>query len=142
MAKSEIRYLPQKVRRPNPITITNTAAPGDIVISNDSGEPTEVHSLILTGDTSADKTIEIRLAKTSGGGNAIVLWVGTLLQNAGLAAGNPAIDVIRENRLQGLEEVSPGKYLFMLPDSWSLYIRSTTSSTTALAQAYGKDYAA
>lgn len=71
-----------------------------------------------------------------------MLWVGTLLRNAGLAAGNPAIDVIRENRLQGLEEVSPGKYLFMLPDSWSLYIRSTTSSTTALAQGYGKDYAA
>lgn len=126
--------LPRKVR----VSIDNTADPGVTVVSNSGTDPSRVVSLYLLGDSS-DRTIEVRWHDGTAG---YLLFVGTLLANAGRTANNPALELVSSGKIAGLEQVD-GNFIFDLPNGHSIRIRTTAApSATVDAVATVKDFAA
>jgi hypothetical protein len=136
MALNSTKYfskLPRKVR----VSIDNTADPGVSVVANSGTDPSRVVSLYLLGDSS-DRTIEVRWHDGSAG---YLIFVGTLLANAGRTTNNPALELIASGKAAGLEQVD-GKFVFDLPNGHSIRIRTTASpSATVDAVATVKDFA-
>jgi hypothetical protein len=138
MALNSTKYFLKLMRRLI-VAVDNTAAPGINVVTNSGTDPSRVYSLALTGDTS-DRTIFIY---HHDGTTYNPIWTGTLPTNTGIAENIPAIDLIRENRLTGLEVDDKGNFFFDLPSGHSIRIRSTAAPTVSIfAMVLVRDFAA
>jgi len=138
MALNSTKYFLKLMRRLI-VAVDNTAAPGINVVGNSGTDPSRVYSLALTGDSS-DRTVFIY---HHDGSTYNTIWTGTLLQNSGLAENIPALDLIRENRLTGLEVDDKGNFFFDLPNGHSIRIRTTAApSVSVYAMVLVRDFAA
>lgn len=137
MALNTQRFFTKLFRRLQ-VSINNTAEPGVTVVSNFGTDPSRVFSLALLGDTS-DRTVEVY---HHDGTNYQLIWVGRVVANAGRAINNPAIDLVREDRLTGLDR-DGDRFFFDLPNGHSIKIRTTTAPTTSVvALVLVRDFAA
>lgn len=138
MALNTSKYFLKLFRRLI-VAVDNTASPGINVVGNSGTDPSRVYSLALLGDTS-DRTIEVR---HHNGTTSAMIWTGNLLTSAGASESNPAPDLIKENRLAGLELDDRGNYFFDLPNGHSIRVRSTAAPTVSItALALVRDFAA
>lgn len=138
MALNSVRYFSKLIRRLI-VAVDNTAAPGINVVGNSGSDPSRVTSLSMLGDTS-DRTLEVY---HHDGTTYSMIWTGTLVANAGRATNNPAMDLVKENRVAGLEIDEKGNYYFDLPNGHSIRIRTTAApSASVTAQAAVRDFAA
>jgi len=122
--------------------INDTAAPGVNVVSNNGTDPSRVISLALLGDSS-DRTIEVY---HHNGSTYKMIYTGTLPANAGRGANNPALELVSEGRVAGVEDVGEGgkvKFVYDLPNGHSIRIRTTaTPSVDVSSITLVKDFSA
>lgn len=138
MALNTSKYFLKLMRRLI-VAVDNTAAPGINVVGNSGTDPSRVYALPMLGDSS-DRTLEV---VHHDGSTYSMIWTGTLLANAGRTAGNPALDLVREDRLAGLERDEKGNMFYDLPNGHSIRIRTTAApSVNVTAQVLVRDFAA